>query len=210
MTKLLKLIAITFLTLFATTQAFAEVDIRGNFNYATFSSSDLDAILKANFGSSYPKHTSMIGFGGDAVYYFPMRLGLGGRYETWSDKVSGGGTDNTVNANRGAFLVGYRFVNMGPYLGLVGTYGVSHDVKVKTSGSNDLSTVSQQSYTFGVEGGIKINHFMIGSEVGYQSFVCKDIQQNSAGTLTSVTINGNKSNLDLSGLYAKVQVGVNF
>ena len=60
------------------------------------------------------------------------------------------------------------------------------------------------SYSVGLEGGTHIGFLMLGAEAGYLSFVGKNLQSNG----TNVTINGNNSNLDLSGLYVKAVVGI--
>ncbi len=77
-------------------------------------------------------------------------------------------------------------------------------MKVTTTAFTDLVPASTQSYSIGAEGGLKLGHLMVGLELGYLSFVGTDLQFNGV----SETINGNKSKLDLSGVYGKIEVGV--
>ncbi len=207
------LLIVIFATVFACVAAKAEVDIRVHYNYLSINPSDLQT-LNTQYQSAYayPKITSMTGVGGDVIYFLPVvSLGFGARYDSFTAKSAGTGGDLTLTANRTALLVDYRFINTLVFLGAIASYGISHDMKVKSTGSSDLKTASQESYSVGVEGGAKVGHFIAGGEIGYLSFIGTDIKSNSSGSLASVTTtNGKKTNMDISGVYIIASVGVTF
>ena len=112
----------------------AGLHIDGTYTVALSNPSDLNTLNQADLGSSYPKLGAVYGFGGDAAFYFPGRLGLGVRYEQLSNQISGSNITQTTTATRGAILAGYRFIDFLAYLGVVGTYGITHTMKTSTHG----------------------------------------------------------------------------
>jgi hypothetical protein len=199
--------ALVFLTLFSVENAFAEIEILGSYSFATINPNDLNQLDKGNISPGYSSITSSSAVGGDLRYVFPVVSFLvGARYESWSAKASALGIDQTASNNRLAVLVGYRILDFGPYVGLIGSYGVSNSFKVTTTGLPDLTPASGQSYSLGVEGGVKLGPLMLGAELGYLSMIGTDMQ--SGTPPVSITINGAKSNLDMSGVYGKLELGV--
>src|SRR5258708_5114249 len=102
-------LTVAILMLLAST-AFAELDIKLNYDFLTINPADVTAINNQTYGSSYPTQKQMMGYGGDIIYYLPINFGLGARYESYANKISGLGFDQNITASRTAVIVGYRLI----------------------------------------------------------------------------------------------------
>lgn len=187
-------------------QAFAGLEFSGTYGLHTISPSDLNSSDQVSFGSSYPNHSQLTGYTARGIYYFPMDFGLGLKYEYDSDSVSGNGVTTALSASRVAPVVAYRLLNNMIYAGLNASYGIAHTMKMTITGGSDATTVSQQSYSVGAEGGVNLGQLILGLEAGYLSFLGKEVQQGGVDVL----LKGSSYNIDLSGFYLNLVLGVGF
>lgn len=136
----------------------------------------------------------LTGFNLDLIFEPPLitDMGFGLRYEKLSMDI---GTNAEAELDRISALVNYRFIDLITYFGLIGTVGVSNDLSVKVGGATDDTYDPKLNFSLGLEGGISLGLIQVGAEVG-KFFGKADHATNGE--------------LDLSGIYAKVLVGVGF
>jgi hypothetical protein len=136
----------------------------------------------------------MNGFNLDFIFEPPLisDMGFGVRYEKMSMDV-GAGTE--ADFERISALVNYRFIDLITYFGLIATVGISNDFTTKTAGVTTSNYDPKLNYSFGLEGGISLGLFSIGAEVG---------------KLKGEIENPGSPDIDISGLYGKVILGVGF
>jgi len=175
-----------FLSLLAfglfTSTANALIEVRAN--YTSF-----DAEIDDGTPPSF--EVSLAGFGADAIVSLPMfPLAFGLRYEN----LSGDRSNTDYDFSRTAALVSWRLIDTGVLVGILGTYGLSHNAEVSSSGiTTELDIKS--SYSAGVEAGVKfIGNFLFAGELGYM--MVKD----DSGT----------QDMDITGPYFKAHIGYIF
>lgn len=167
---------------------------------------------KSYFGDVYDGATTSLpsivptyGLGADLVVTLPlMPIGVGLRYENQSLSASSGGLEFKSSYTRTAIIINSRLIDTLLYLGPVFTYGMSHsgEVKASESGYNTkFKSSSMSSYSVGLEAGVKLIGFNVGAEVGYMNFEWKSAKDSTG------TISGTR-NLDMSGTYAKIMLGI--
>ncbi len=212
----LPLTMLGFLVLFLNSQAAkAIVEIRGGYAInsgvasgfnSNFNNSALCTIAtcKGLMGSA--------GLTGDVIFSPPLlKIGIGARYQSLSSSISlplSSGDFKYTN-NRLAVLVNYRLINTLVYFGPIATYGLSHTTNMNYSiagFSADYTPDTNSSYSLGVEGGIKLGLFTVGTELGVLSLTSQNFKTKSLATLPV----SNNFDVSMSGPYVNVLVGVAF
>jgi hypothetical protein len=202
------------------TPAYALFDLRAGYGLNNGSPSDInDTLNSAVSGATTFK--SLPGFNIDAIVKIPMvPIGFGLRYENLGGSVSTAfpGASSSMDAKltfeRTALLVNYRIIDTLVYLGGLATYGIMNSSNFNfdcpaCTGLNHFAAKSgsASSYSVGVEGGVKLPVVNFGAEVGYASFVGKDYTDGGNKIQDST---GANAKFDLTGLYAKILLGVGF
>ena len=104
--------------------------------------------------------------------------------------------DQEIDLSRVSLVGGYRFIDTLVYAGMLGTLGLINDGEMtynnvtETVREIDMST----SITLGVEGGVKLNDFLLGLELGYRYGKDK----------------GQLEDFEYTGTYAKAVLGYEF
>lgn len=147
------------------------------------------------------------GFGADALVKLPLiPFGFGLRYESQGLSASQSGIDADIKYTRSAVLVNYRLIDTIVHFGPIASYGISHTgsmtIKQNSASVVDISSSSMTSYSLGFELEVKpliVIPIIVGAEVGYMGFKWDEVK-NSLDTT--------KKNIDLSGSYFKVFLGI--
>lgn len=157
--------------------------------------------------SNAPAIVPTFGLGVDAIVelpFFPMGLGI--RTEDMKLSASTSSIEGELKYTRTAFLINYRLIDTIVHFGPIATFGISHtgSMNIKENGVTrvDLSPGSLSSYSVGLELGVKplvVIPLKIGAEAGYMSF--------KWGEVTN-SVDSTKKNVDLSGMYVKVFLGL--
>ncbi len=137
--------------------------------------------------------------GADVLVKLPLiPFGFGMRYEKLTASGSSSNMDATANFNRTAVLINYRLIDTILHVGPIFSYGLSHTGSIEMSQSGtkilDYSTSSGESYTLGLEVGIKpliIIPLKIGAEAGISQFKFKDAQDSLGSAPKDINLNGN-------------------
>lgn len=201
-----KLLGFLFLLLSGT--AHSIVELRGHFGAVNGSPDDFNKAYHSF--QDGPELTKQKTLGFDAIVKAPLfPLGVGLRYETLEEEKSEFNEKAELEASRFSLLLNYRFIDTLLYAGVLGTFGISHDMTLNIpTDPEKITSDSATSYSLGVEGGVKLGLFRVGAEVG-QMFMTFDDLKNNAG-VTPVKNGRSISEIDLSGLYYKIVVGVGF
>lgn len=190
-------------TLCVSTQAFALFEAK--LTYGLLGSKSYFDSVYDGATTSLPSIVPTYGLGADAVVTLPLfPIGFGLRYENQGLTASSGGLEFKTDYTRTAIIINSRLIDTLLYLGPVFTYGMSHSgtAKASQSGYNTkFSSSSMSSYSIGLEAGAKLIGFNVGAEVGYMNFMWKN------ATDSTGTISGSR-NIDLSGTYAKIMLGI--
>ncbi|MEQ1876942.1 MAG: hypothetical protein ABL958_09880 [Bdellovibrionia bacterium] len=144
----------------------------------------------------------------DGIIRFPgTPLGIGMRYDWQGIKVgspgTGSGNEFEVSAVRTAALLSYRFIEKTGYLGLIGTYGLTHKPVVRLKESSvvsDYDSGKSFSSSIGFDGGVNAGSAMFGGEVGYQNYVINEISGPVSGQATF--------DMTFSGFYGMIHFGL--
>jgi hypothetical protein len=139
-----------------------------------------------------------IGLSGiDACIRIPgTKLGLGARYDWQGVKVSasgGSGNEYEVSVKRLSALVSYRFIDRLGYIGVIGTYGITHSpwAYLRQSGTVTNYDSGQSSSTSAAfEAGMTIKFFTFGAEAGFQSYMVRDFKGPSGQAGFDINFNG--------------------
>ena len=142
--------------------------------------------------------SSMSGYNLDAIVEIPMvPVGLGLRYENMGFDFNQSGVPLESEMQRTSLLVNYRIIDLFLYFGAIGSVGLVNNASVSSPGSA-TEYKSSMTYSIGVEGGLSLGLMQVGAEVGY------------LGANFEEDTNFSAADLDLSGMYAKILVGVGF
>jgi len=214
-----KLFLIAFLSCMIS-PAHALVDIRAGYGMSMGSptqlNNDLDHSISGATGIK-----ALSGLNADVVVNLPLvPIGFGLRYESLSSSISTTipGTSASFNTklqnDRIALLLNYRIIDTLVYVGPIATYGLVNTSKLTFDcGSCTPAThlngkaASASSYSLGVEGGAKLLQFRVGGELGYSSYIGKDYTD---GSNVYQDYTGSNVKVDLTGVYAKILVGIGF
>lgn len=154
--------------------------------------------------STVPAINPNYGLGADLLVKIPLvPVGFGVRYEKMGLSASSGGLEYATDMTRTSLVLNYRLIDTLLYVGPIFTYGLSHsgNITVKNGGSKvvDYSSSSMSSYSIGLEAGVNLLTFIIGAEVGTETFPWKGATD-SVGTMGA-------QDLQMGGSYAKIMFG---
>ncbi len=166
-----------------------------------------DAYFSFNDG---PKISSQSYLGADAILILPMMpLGIGLRYESAGDKDTAFAETIKYSITRLALILNFRLIDTGIYLGPIATYGLSHKLKFDIPTDPDsFKSNKSQSYSIGLEGGVKLGLFRIGAEAGHSTLIFDDLKDITGVLPTKNGLTVDK--LDFSGSYYKIHLGFGF
>lgn len=190
---LMKLVSLLVLIFSLSSTAHALIEVRGGYGLTT-PSKDFNG---ASVSTAY-------GFNADVLVKPPMfPFGLGVRYENLGAKydVLSGTTNVDMKVTNLGLLINYRIIDMVFYVGPIAFVGVSNSATVNTTllgVTAESKYKSSMVYSLGAEAGASLGLLSLGAEAGYNFYKY---------TYDSGTVN---SDLDLSGIYAKVIVGFGF
>jgi len=147
------------------------------------------------------------GLGADAIVKLPLvPFGFGLRYEGQGLAVSSSGIDADIKFTRTALLVNYRLIDTIVHFGPIASYGLSHtgSMSIKENGTTkvDVSPSTMSSYSIGLELEVKpliVVPLIVGAEAGYMGFKWNEVTN---------SLDSTKKNIDLSGTYLKVFLGL--
>lgn len=146
-------------------------------------------------------------FNADVFVNLPvLPIGFGLRHE-WLNQdqtSSAGGTTSEwdLDIRNVSLLVDLRLIDTKLYLGPIVSLGYPWaELDFRSGGTNvsDNLDADKISYSLGVEAGVNLGRFLVGAEAGYQSL---ELKKSDSPAL--------QANVDLSGFYGKVLVGLTF
>jgi hypothetical protein len=157
--------------------------------------------------SNAPAIIPTFGLGADAIIELPFfPVGIGVRLEDMKLSASTTSIEAELKYKRTALILNYRLLDTIVHFGPIATFGISHtgSMSIKENGTSrvDLTPSSLSSYSVGVELGIKplvIIPLKVGAEAGYMSFNWGKV---------SNSIDSSQKDIDLSGVYLKVFLGL--
>lgn len=159
------------------------------------------------------KSTNNLGF--DLVInpsFLPIGLGMGARFESFSNTEKDNGYNLGVDASRLSMLINYRLINTGIYVGPIATYGLGHETKIKTNygvaSETEFTANKVSSFTIGAEAGARILTLLMGGELGYMRYVGSELMDGNGNYYMNST--GVKRDATLSGMYFKMLCGFSF
>lgn len=204
-----KITSILFLmALSSPLSSWALFEVRGTLG-ATQAKPDLPAICGSSCAdpNSLGDATYVPGVGIDAILKLPLiPFGFGIRYEGIKLKGDTATTTTEVKYSRTAILINYRLIDTIVHFGPIASYGISHtgSLSIAEGGSTrvDMSPSSVSSYSIGLEVEVKpliVVPLIVGAEAGYMSHKWNDVTN---------TIDNSKKDVDLSGTYIKVFLGL--
>ncbi len=195
-------------TIFLPVSSWALFTARATYGLLT-SKQDISSICQGSCTapSSAPGIVPTYGLGLDALVKLPLiPFGFGLRYEKQGLSASAGNVEASVNYTRSALLVNYRLIDTIVHFGPIASYGLSHsgNFSIKESGVTkvDVTPSSFTSYSLGLELELKpliVIPLIVGAEAGYMGFKWN----NSVNSVDSTS-----KNIDLSGTYMKVFLGL--
>ena len=179
-----KFASILIILLF-TTQAMAIVQFRGHYGLGQ--------------PEGYENNSQSVdttGLGADVIISLPLiPIVFGLRYENLTTDETFGAIQDEIDLNRIAILGGYRVIDTLLFVGVLGSFGIINDGEItRTIGgvSNTSEIDMSTSLTLAVEGGVKLNDFILGLELGYMIGEDKD------------------NNFEYNGTYGKALLGYEF
>ena len=186
--------------------------IEGRLSYGSLASGqNLSDVCQGSCTSpgNAPGIVPTYGAGLDVIIKLPIiPVGFGVRTEDMKLSVSGAGIDADIKYNRTAVIINYRIIDTIVHFGPIFTYGISHsgNMTLKEGGTTkvDLSPGTVSSYSVGLELLVKpliVLPLTIGAEAGYMNF--------KWGQVTN-SVDNTQKDIDLSGTYVKVFLGLDF
>lgn len=198
-------ILVSLLITFASVNANALIEAR--LTYGLLGSSP-DLVSLYSGSPTTPTVTPTYGLGADVIVSPPLfSWGAGLRYENMGVSASSNGIEFKADYTRTALILNYRFIDTLLFLGPIATYGISHSGNIKAiqngSETSNWSSDKISSYSIGLEAGVKLIILNLGAEAGYQDFRWKE-STDSRGSVAT------KQDINMSGTYAKILLGVGF
>lgn len=197
-----------FTTLFLPASSWALFEARASYGLLT-STQDISDICTGSCTTpgNAPAIVPTYGLGLDAIVKLPLiPIGFGLRYENMGLSASTSSMEAKINYTRTAVLVNYRLIDTIIHFGPIASYGISHSgtMSIKEGGVTkvDLSASTITSYSVGLELEVKpliVVPIIVGAEAGYMNMKWKDITN---------SIDSSTKNVDLSGTYIKVFLGL--
>ncbi len=195
-------------TVFLPVSSWALFTARASYGLLT-SKQDIAEICQGSCTSpnSAPGIVPTYGTGLDAIVKLPLiPIGFGLRYEKHGLATSSSNIEASINYSRTAILVNYRLLDTIIHFGPIASYGISHSgsFTIKEGGvpKVDVTPSSMTSYSLGLELEVKpliIIPLIVGAEVGYMGFKWNDSKN---------SIDNTSKNIDMSGTYMKVFLGI--
>jgi hypothetical protein len=175
------------------------------------SKQSLSEICQGSCGNpnNAPSIVPTVGMGVDAIVKLPLiPFGFGIRTEDMKLSAEANGIGAEIKYNRKAVLINYRLIDTIVHFGPIASFGISHSgsAKLTENGTSvvDISPEKTSSYTVGLELLVKpliVIPITIGAEAGYMSY--------KWGQSTN-TVDSSTKDIDLSGNYMKVFLGLDF
>jgi hypothetical protein len=161
----------------------------------------------ANCTGTLPDKLALPFTGADAIVKIPLvPFGFGVRYEKITASGSSSNMDANVDFNRTAILINYRIIDTILHIGPIASFGISHSgsIGISQNGTKilDYTSGAGTSYSVGLEVGIKpliVLPLKIGAEAGISQFKY---------TGATDTLGGAAKDIDLSGNYVKIFLGL--
>lgn len=156
-----------------------------------------------------PAVVPFMGTGADVIIKLPLiPFGFGVRYENLGIGATTSNAELSASIERMAVIINYRIIDTIIHVGPIATVGVTTKTKAKITESGitraDYDSSSAESASLGLEVGIKpliVIPIALGAEAGYHHLKVKDATN---------SISGSTADLDLSGGYLKVFLGLDF
>lgn len=154
-----------------------------------------------------PAIVPTVGLGVDAIVKLPLiPIGFGLRYENMGLKADTSSIEAKIDYTRTALLLNYRLIDTIVHFGPIASYGLSHSgsMTIKEGGVSkvDLTPSSITSYSIGLELEVKpliVVPIVVGAEAGYMGMKWTDVTN---------SVDASKKNVDLSGTYFKIFLGL--
>ncbi len=207
MKNMLKLIALFVLLTPLTSQALVEARLTyGGLSPKEFAANACGALCTT---SQIPAVVPFMGTGADIIIKLPLiPFGFGLRYEKLGLGVNSSTIEVSANIEQVSAIINYRLIDTILHVGPIATVGFSHKSQLKITESGipraDYDATNAQSASVGLEVGIKpliIIPVAVGAEAGYRLLKIKDAKD---------SINNTTKDLDLSGGYLKIFLGLDF
>lgn len=202
-----KMMALLILLTPLASQAFIEARLTyGGLGAKDFAS---DACGNLCTSSNIPAVVPFVGTGADVIVKIPfIPFGFGVRYEKIGIGTNSSTIEVSANIERVAGIINYRIIDTIIHAGPIATLGLStkSQLKVTESGTPRVNydSTTADSASVGFELGIKpliIIPISVGAEAGYEILKIKNAKD---------SINNTTKDLDLSGTYLKVFLGLDF
>ncbi|MBC7742185.1 MAG: hypothetical protein H7061_08305 [Bdellovibrionaceae bacterium] len=201
-------VKLTFICLFAApVSSMAIVELRASYGGLGSNQSLKDLCTNCTNSSNAPTIVPTTGFGADLIVKIPLvPVGIGARYEGMGLNLNSNGYEAELKFTRTALLLNYRLIDTIVHFGPIVSYGLSHtgNLLLKENGITriDFTASKMTSYTAGLELTVKplvVLPLIVGAEAGYMGFKWDE---------TTNSIDSSKKNVDLSGYYMKVFLGL--
>ena len=156
-----------------------------------------------------PAIVPTFGMGADAIVTLPfIPFGFGLRTEDMKLSAEANGIGAEIKYNRTAVLVNYRLIDTIVHFGPIASFGIAHSGSAKLSENGisvvEISPEKTSSYSVGLELLVKplvVIPITVGAEAGYMNYKWGQ---------TTNTIDSSQKEVDLSGSYLKVCLGLDF
>jgi hypothetical protein len=187
--------------------SWALVEARASYGGLASKQSIQDVCTNCANASNSPGIVPTVGYGADVIIKLPLvPIGFGARYENMGLSASQNGVEAAINYTRTALLINYRLIDTIVHFGPIVSYGLAHSgsMTIKENGTSrvDFSSSKMSSYSGGLELTVKpliVIPLIVGAEAGYMGYKWDE---------TTNTVDGSKKNIDLSGTYIKVFLGL--
>ncbi len=207
MKNTLKMIALFILLTPVASQALVEARL----TYGGLGSTDFatDACGALCTPGNIPAVVPFMGTGADVIIKLPLiPFGFGVRYENLGIGATTSNAELSASIERVAAIINYRIIDTIVHIGPIATVGLTTKTKAKITESGitraDYDSSSAESASLGLEVGIKpliVIPIALGAEAGYHHLKVKDATN---------SVSGSTADLDLSGGYLKVFLGLDF
>ncbi|MFZ3230492.1 MAG: hypothetical protein WA160_09840 [Pseudobdellovibrio sp.] len=197
-----------FSTLFLPASSWALFEARASYGLLT-SKQNLSDICTGSCAAATnaPAIVPSYGLGLDAIVKLPLiPIGFGMRYEKMGFSASTSSIDAKLDYTRTSLLLNYRLIDTIVHFGPIATYGLSHTGSLTMNEGGvakvDLSPKTISSYSIGLELEVKpliVIPIVVGAELGYMNMQWKDVTN---------SIDATTKNVDLSGSYMKIFLGI--
>ena len=207
MKNTLKLIAFFILLTPHYSQALVEARLKyGGLGAKDFATDACGTLCTAG---SIPAVVPFIGTGADVSVTLPLiPFGFGVRYEKLGISATSSTAELTADIEQISAIINYRIIDTIIHVGPIATIGLSTKTQAKITESAvprvNYEATSAESASLGLEAGIKpliVIPIAVGAELGYKHLKIKDAKDSITNT---------SKDLDLSGGYLKVFLGLDF